>query len=137
MTTAKVRDLRVFAEALALLLAASVLIKILPFRLAAASSSYRLRRARNPDQAEVDLLVRAIRGWGRRVPWRAVCFQRGLALQWMLRRRGIDANLVYGIRHRDGLLAAHVWVELDRVAVLGGPEAEGFTEVTRFPSKRF
>lgn len=44
------------------------------------------------------------------VPWRTVCLRKGLALQWMLRRRGIDARLHYGIGKDDvGALCAHLW----------------------------
>lgn len=56
-------------------------------------------------------------------PWRAVCFQRGLALHWMLRRRGLPSLLHYGVgREKDGV-SAHVWVSLDGAILIGGEEA--------------
>jgi hypothetical protein len=69
-----------------------------------------------------------------RVPWKAVCFQRGLALHWMLRRRGIASVLHYGIAQgNDRGLRAHVWISADGRVVLGGAEAAEFTCVASFP----
>lgn len=126
-------DWLLLAEALTALTLASLAIALLPFRKVAAAAS-----VRGPEKAGVDSeMVRrvrgAIQGWGRRVPWKAVCFQRGLALHWMLRRRGIPSVLLYGVRHRDDGLAAHVWVDVDGVTVIGGEEAPTFACLARFP----
>ena len=68
------------------------------------------------------------------VPWRAVCLQQGLALQWMLRRRGIDALLHYGLAKEQGReLAAHVWVAVGDNLVIGGDIASKFRCVATFP----
>ena len=39
------------------------------------------------------------------------CLTRSLALQALLRRQGIEADLRIGVRREDGLLHAHAWVE--------------------------
>jgi hypothetical protein len=134
MTKTAKRDYWMLAEALAALLGASLVIGLLPFRAAAQLSSIGIPRVRASRVREVAVLVSAVQAWSAKVPWRVVCFQRGMALQWMMRRRGLDARLVYGIKQANGALAAHVWVELDGTAVIGGPEAIGFTPVTRFPA---
>ena len=76
----------------------------------------------------------AVQAWARHVPWRAVCFQQGLALHWMLRRRGVASVLLYGVAKRGGEgLAAHVWVDVDGATVIGGEEAPNFVCLARFP----
>lgn len=50
-------------------------------------------------------------------PWPATCLSRSLALQWLLRRRGIDGVLRIGVRKDGGLLDAHAWVEVDGLPV--------------------
>ena len=126
-------DWLLLAEALAALALASLAIAVLPFRRVAAAAS-----ARGPVEPRADFeTVRRVRGaivgWARRVPWKAVCFQRGLALHWMLRRRGIRSVLLYGARREGNGLAAHVWVDVDGETVIGGEEAAGFACLARFP----
>jgi hypothetical protein len=80
-------------------------------------------------------VVSAIETAARRLPWRVVCIQKGIAAQRMLRRRGLDAVLHYGIgndRDRDRL-DAHVWVSVDGAPVIGGEEARAFAPVAAFP----
>jgi hypothetical protein len=53
--------------------------------------------------------------------FRTNCLERSLALQWMLRRRGIATDLRIGARKESELFEAHAWIELDGV-VLNDPE---------------
>ena len=126
-------DWLLLAEGLVALTAASLAIALLPFRRVAAAASVRGRRVPRRDPETVRRVRGAVIGWARRVPWKAVCFQRGLALHWMLRRRGIRSVLVYGARQRGDGLAAHVWVDVDGVTVIGGEEAPDFACLARFP----
>ena len=50
---------------------------------------------------------------GRRGPLNTTCLRQALAVQWWLRRRGLDAQLRLGARVIGGSLDAHAWVELD------------------------
>lgn len=127
-------DRLLLAEALATLAAASLAIRLLPFRRVAAGAA----RARPPRAgADARLLARvrwSVNAWGRRVPWRAVCFQRGLAAHWMLRRRGIASVLHYGAAQvPDEGLSAHVWVSVGERIVTGGGEAPRFARLASFP----
>ena len=134
MTSVSWPDRLLLAEALATLAAASLAIRLLPFR-RVASAAGRARPARASADARLLARVRwSVDAWGRRVPWRAVCFQRGLAAHWMLRRRGIASVLHYGVAQvADEGLAAHVWVSVGRTVVTGGGEAPRFARLASFP----
>lgn len=121
------------AEALAALALASLAIALLPFRRVAAAASAPVRKPARSDPEAVRRARSAVIGWSRRVPWRAVCFQKGLAVHWMLRRRGIPSVLLYGARRDGEGLAAHVWVDVDGKTVIGGEEAPSFACLARFP----
>lgn len=112
---------------------ASLLIAILPFRRVAALSA-RGQQGRSASTGEAALLSRAVAAWGRRVPWRAVCFQQGLAAQFMLRRRGCAARLHYGARRDEtGALVAHVWVRSGEIDVIGCDRVERYGLLVVFP----
>lgn len=127
----------VLGEALATLAAASAAIGILPFSRTVQLMHVR-RQAREPGPDEQRRIVAqcrwAVTRWSDRVPWRTVCFQKGLALHLMLRRRGIPSILHYGVAQNgaDGL-KAHVWVGVGDSIVLGGEEVQRFTRVASFP----
>ncbi|HEX8126833.1 MAG TPA: lasso peptide biosynthesis B2 protein [Allosphingosinicella sp.] len=126
-------DVPMLAEALAALALASLAIAVLPFRRVAAAASARGRGPERSDPETVRRARSALIGWSRRVPWRTVCFQKGLALHWMLRRRGIRSVLLYGARRDGDGLAAHVWVDVDGETVIGGDESPNFACLARFP----
>lgn len=50
---------------------------------------------------------------GRRGPLNTTCLRQALAVQWWLRRRGLDPQLRIGARKVGDSLDAHAWVELD------------------------
>lgn len=128
----------VLAEALLILGLASLAIKLLPFRRTAALMQASTR-GRSVDPEKRDGMVRqcrwAIERCADTVPWRAVCFQRGLALQLMLRRRGIGSILHYGVaQDAERGLRAHVWLEVGGGIVLGGEQAPAFARLASFPA---
>lgn len=84
---------------------------------------------------EVDAIKRSITKVARYVPFRAVCIEQGIAAQWMLRRRGYNAILHFGIGHFGDELKAHVWVTLGDIDVVGGAESADFAEVASFPNQ--
>ena len=129
---------RVLAEALAMLSAASLAIRLRPFRRTVELMQRPVSVAEPaPEMCEsvINQCRWAVSLWADRVPWRAVCFQRGLALHLMLRRRGVPSTLHYGVA-QDGAkgLRAHVWISSAGRPVLGVEEAEGFTCLATFPS---
>ena len=126
------RDNLLLVEAVLQLLRAWAAIRFLPFRWAVTSGSAPLGRK---SGATVDRVAWAVSAASAHVPWRTVCFQQGLALQRMLRLRGFDARLHYGIGHSDVReLQAHVWVSVDDRIVIGGEQAPGFKCVAKYPA---
>jgi Na+/H+ antiporter NhaD/arsenite permease-like protein len=129
---------RRLAETLIVLTLASLVIRFLPFRTVIRLAA-RVPQLTSDRRARNDRLVAQIRGsleaWARRVPWRTVCFQLGLALHVMLRLRGIPSVLHYGVRQTvEQGLQAHVWVTLGEEAVIGGEEAIGYACLASVPS---
>lgn len=112
--------------------AASAAVALLPFRAAIRFGSVRAneRGTLTPDEC-----VWAVEAAARRLPWRTMCIEKGLATQRMLREAGIDAVLHYGARHADdsGKLQAHVWVSVAGETIIGGEEAPDFAEIATYP----
>lgn len=122
-----------FAEAFATLGLSSVAIRLLPFRYVVKLACH--DRSHRFHSAEVPSIVRAIEALARRVPWRTVCFQKGLALQLMLRRRGISSVLHYGVgRGEANELAAHVWISVAGKTVIGGDVQNRFHCLATYPA---
>lgn len=56
----------------------------------------------------------------RRLPFRSTCLVESLAVDAMLRRRGIASEIRFGVRPPGGgALSAHAWVEHDGAIVFG------------------
>lgn len=126
-------DWLLLAEGLTALTAASLAIRLLPFRKVAAAASRGAGDAL-PDEVRLRKLRWAVTAWAKRVPWRAVCFQRGLAFHWMLQRRGIASRLHYGVAPSgEAGLAAHVWISVGGRIWMGGDEAPRFECLKIFP----
>ena len=120
-------------EAAGTLAAVSLALRALPFKRVIRMGSVTLRP--RLQSASGNDCVWAVEAAARRMPWRTVCIQQGIAAQRMLRRRGIDAVLHYGIANRPDQtkLEAHVWVTVDGKALIGGAEASGFAPVAAYP----
>jgi len=130
-------DRLILFEAILMLALSVVVIAILPFRYAGKLASLRVGHA-EPSSEERALAIRRVR-WAvlasaRRVPWRAMCFEQGLASQLMLRRRGVASVLYFGAAPADQKsLAAHVWVRDGDTNVVGGESASQFAVLAMFP----
>lgn len=122
------------AEAGVAILAASLAIRLVPFR----TLAQRLARGKGSEagaDAETAYWIRrAVLAWARRLPWRTLCFEQGLAAFALLRRHGLAARLHYGAATREGELKAHVWVTSGATEVVGCEEKDNFGLLARFPS---
>jgi len=120
------------AEAGAAIVAASVAIRMTEFRELAARLDRPPSAQRVADPETAYWVRRAVLAWGRRLPWRAKCFEQGLAAAWMLRRRGLAYTVHYGAAKREGRLDAHVWVTSGETPVVGCENSEAFSLLATF-----
>jgi hypothetical protein len=131
------RDRALLLEAAGALTIASFAIRMLPFRkIVGAAAAGPPKEGRTKEaSAEIARVRWAVEACGRRLPWRIVCFQKGLALHKLLGRRGIATALHYGVaQDAERGLTAHVWVTHQGEAVIGGEEAVGYTCLATYPA---
>lgn len=130
------------------MLAAEALVLLAGFRLALACVSVRriiaaVARGRADELAaapgtnDTRMIARrvqwAVNAAARHSPVEFVCFPQALAGYTMLRRRGVEGTLVYGVaRSPQGELLAHTWLMAGEQMVLGGDSAQEFTEIERW-----
>ena len=121
-------------EAIVTLAAAAAAIRFLSFRRAVSFGAVPLGEQRENPTGLADELSWTVEAAARIVPFRTVCFQQGLALQRMARRRGVDARLHYAIgKDETDRLAAHVWVSADGRALIGEQHDNIFKTVATYP----
>ena len=128
---------RILAEAVIALGTAALAIRVTSFkRLARKVGSVGEGPARcDENVARAAAKARwAIKAAGPYLPWKVACFQEGLALHSMLRRRGVASYLHYGVGQSPGRgLSAHVWVTVEDRIVIGEEEADGHACLAIFP----
>lgn len=134
---------RAFGEALMLVILAAPVVRFLPLRWIGhiASAGPFGRPPANADRGEVItwMVAWAVDRAAKRSPFRAKCFEQGLAAQIMLRRRGIDSTLLYGVtpdKNPNRPLRAHVWIETDRFPVVGDSDPDEFALLATWPEGR-
>lgn len=107
-------------EALTLLLAVRIGLRILPF----AAMQRKLARRSMPgekDEQPVDRVAWAVKAVARRVPG-TTCLVEALVVDSMLRRHGHTPTFRIGVREGRSSLEAHAWVECDGTVVIGAVE---------------
>jgi len=95
----------------------SLLVRLAP----SANTTTRRRGASQRPSAEV--IARMAAAAARNVFFATNCLEQSLVLWWLLRRRGIAAELRIGARKEFERFEAHAWVEVDS-AVLNDTSAE-------------
>ncbi|MEO7787159.1 MAG: lasso peptide biosynthesis B2 protein [Sphingomicrobium sp.] len=118
-------------EALAMVMASSVVIRVTGGKLIRLTPRGRAQ-ARLIAEHQAAALVRAISAVSRRLPWRTLCFEQGLAAHWMLSRRHIRSTLFYGAAMAAGELKAHVWVRSGDLDIIGCENAADFAILSQF-----
>lgn len=121
------------AESLLMTAIAAAILSLRPFREIARGVNRSATTAKPLAEREIVAIGRAIASVSRYVPWRAKCFEQGLAAYWMLRRRGVIAALHYGARLSEGKMEGHVWVSTNEIIVTGGERQGEFSEIMVFP----
>jgi hypothetical protein len=120
------------AEAGVAMLAASLAVRLMPFDRLARGIERTSPSLAEADAATAYWIRRSVRAWGRRLPWRAKCFEQGLAASWMLRRRKLGYSLHYGAANRPRGIDAHVWVTSGDQPVVGHESRDEFAALARF-----
>ena len=118
---------------LAMLVASAAIRLVAPRRLLPALCGHKAHESAPARTTDAATIRRAIEAWARRLPWRTMCFEQGLAAHWMLRRRGLESTLCYGAATIDGELKAHVWVKSGDQDVIGCESAGDYALIARFP----
>jgi len=81
-------------------------------------------------------------GWAvgvlaRRVPWDGRCLAQALAGTGMLRHRGLEGTVSFGVcRGELAGFEAHAWLRFGPIMVTGGPGHERFNTFTTFARSR-
>lgn len=71
-------------------------------------------------------VTRRVAGIAPRMPFRTTCLVRAIAGWLLLSRRGLASTIRFGVAIEDGKLAAHAWLIVEGVSLIGGSEAEAF-----------
>jgi hypothetical protein len=108
------------AEAAIALVAARLAVRLVP---AARLLSWAKRAPKHPQRfADPDLptLVAQAAATAASWPWiNAACLPQALAVQAILRRRGIASLLCLGVARDGRQLAAHAWIEIGHKTIIG------------------
>jgi hypothetical protein len=73
----------------------------------------------------------------RRVPWDGRCLAQALAAMGMLRRRGLEGTVSFGVCQGESAgFDAHAWLRLGSCVVTGGPDHQRFKVITTFARKQ-
>jgi hypothetical protein len=129
-------DAVVAAEAILYFMCSSIVMALPPrFALLPIVRSAVTGSGSSGDVREALKLWRVMDRVSHRLPWHALCLQRGLVLIWLLRRRGFQPQLRIGVRLHEQQLQAHAWVEFDHLP-LGEPLDVGkaFSHFDSLPS---
>jgi len=79
----------------------------------------------------------AVRALGPRVPWDGRCLAQALAAARMLRRRGIEGTVSFGVCEGESTgFDAHAWLRVGSDIVTGGPGHERYKAITTFARGR-
>jgi len=131
------RERLILAEAVTSLAASALAIRLVPFRVLVRKASGAGAGRKHDTQGSalsVEKLHWAIKASAPYLPWKTACFQEGLALHAMLRRRGLASVLHYGVGQSPGRgLTAHVWVSVDGRILIGEEEAGSHACLASFP----
>jgi transglutaminase-like putative cysteine protease len=128
---------RLLFEAIASLATARLAMACIPFRRIAAwlgTSGAETAADASPEETRTAEAVGwAVEVMGRRVPWDGRCLARALAATSMLRRRGVEGTVTFGVREGESAgFDAHAWLRVGSLVVTGGPGHDRFKRITTF-----
>jgi len=91
-----------------------------------------------PQAAAAAALVGwAVSALGPRVPWDGRCLAQALAAAAMLRRRGVEGTVTFGVREEQASqFTAHAWLRVGSHVVTGAAGHHGYKAFTTFARGR-
>lgn len=128
---------RLLWEAFATLAMARIAMACVPFRRIAvwlgtpgAESPYTV----TPEHAFIaEQIGWAVSALGRRVPWDGRCLAQALAATAMIRRRGVEGTVSFGVKQGESAgFEAHAWLRVGSRMVTGGAGHERYQAFTTF-----
>ncbi len=124
-------------EAIAALALARIALACVPFSRIAAwlgTAGAESPATVTPEQAQAAEAVGwAVSALARRVPWDGRCFAQALAASAMLRHRGVDGTVSFGVcEGASAGFEAHAWLRVGARIVSGGGGHERFKAFTTF-----
>jgi transglutaminase-like putative cysteine protease len=128
---------RLLWEALASLAIARMVMACVPFRRIAAwlgTAGAESPATVTPEETRTAEAVGwAVRVLGGRVPWDGRCLAQALAATSMLRRRGLEGTVSFGVcEGESATFDAHAWLRVGSLILTGGPGHERFKTFTTF-----
>lgn len=84
------------------------------------------------DASAARAVARALTRVSRNVPFRAACLPQAVAAALMLRRRGLVAEVHFGVAKLAGVITAHAWSRCGDMTVSGGTTIPLFSPIAVF-----
>ncbi len=133
------REKQASCEALILLLLSQMAVRTIAFR-----HIYKCLRALWKDDIlatshradDIRLVNLSLSRVADRLPWKSLCLSRSITAFIMLRRRGVPAVMLTGVKSDNSSLIAHAWVRVGHGMIDESSENATFTVVMRIGDDR-
>ena len=110
-------ELWLLAQATVLLSAVRLALKFVTVNRLQGFAESKLPRQRSNEDLSAERMAWIVRVAAEKGPHVARCLEQSLVLTWLLRRRGVDAHLMFGARKLNEQMEAHAWVEVNGSAL--------------------
>ena len=90
------------------------------------------KRSKGEVLAKAIQLSQITKSISKKVPFRSLCFEQALAMQMLLKRRGIASEIIFGLNSKNDQLAAHAWCICQGVTLSGEKGKEQFAVLKSF-----
>ena len=91
---------------------------------------------RNSETENPEVIARLIESLALRLPWKSACLVNVLAAHRILKRRGIEHKVHFGVKkNKADNLEAHAWLSVRDEVILGGGNLYDFHEMKPFNTK--
>ncbi len=106
-------ELWLLAQATVLLSAVRLALKVVTVNRLQGFAESKLTAQRKNEPLSAERIAWIVRVAAEKGPHYARCLEQSLVLNWLLRRRGVDAHIMFGARKLNEQMEAHAWVEVN------------------------